>query len=40
MVVNVILGIGDLDCSIDYDNDVTVNILDLVMMVNIILEVE
>ena len=40
MVVNLILGIGDLDCSIDYDNDGTVNILDLVMMVNIILEVE
>ena len=38
MVVNLILGIGDLDCSIDYDNDGTVNILDLVMMINIILE--
>ena len=38
MVVNLILGIDDLDCSIDYDNDGTVNILDLVMMINIILE--
>jgi hypothetical protein len=38
MVVNLILGIDDLECSIDYDNDGTVNILDLVMMINIILE--
>jgi len=28
-----------LDCSIDYDNDGTVNILDLVLMINIILDV-
>ena len=40
MVVNLILGTGDLDCSIDYDNDGMVNVLDLVIMVNIILDVE
>ncbi len=40
MVVNLILGTGDLDCSIDYDNDGMVNVLDLVTMINIILDVE
>jgi hypothetical protein len=40
LVVNLILGIGDIDCNIDYDNDGTVNILDLVIMVNIILDGE
>jgi hypothetical protein len=40
LVVNLILGIGDLDCSIDYDDDGTINVLDLVMMINIILEEE
>jgi hypothetical protein len=40
MVVNLILGIGELECSIDYDNDGTVNVLDLVMMINIILDGE
>ena len=40
MVVNLILGIGELDCSIDYDNDGIVNVLDLVMMINIILDGE
>ena len=38
LVVNLILGIDDLDCSIDYDSDGTVNVLDLVIMINIILE--
>ena len=40
MVVNLILGTGDLDCSIDYDNDGVVNVLDLVIMINIILDGE
>ena len=38
LVVNLILGIDDLECSIDYDGDGTVNVLDLVIMINIILE--
>ena len=40
MVVNLILGVNDIDCSIDYDNDGMVNILDLVIMISIILEGE
>jgi hypothetical protein len=38
LVVNMILGVGDLDCSIDYDNDGIVNILDLIIMINLILD--
>jgi hypothetical protein len=40
IVVNLILGISDLDCSIDYDDDGTVNVLALVIMINIIFEGE
>ena len=40
LVVNFILGIGDIDCSIDYDNDDSINVIDLVIMVNIILDGE
>ena len=38
LVVNLILEIGDLECSIDYDGDAIVNVLDLVIMINIILD--
>ena len=38
LVVNLILGLGGLDCSIDYDSDGVVNILDLVIMINVILD--
>ena len=37
LVVNLILGLSDLDCSIDYDDDGAVNVLDVVIMINIIL---
>ena len=38
LVINLILGIGNLNCSIDYDYDGMVNVLDVVIMVTIILE--
>ena len=40
LVVNLILGISDLDCSIDYDDDDIVNVIDVIIMINIILEGE
>ena len=40
LVVNLILGLDEISCSIDYDGDSQVNILDLVVMVNLILDGE
>ena len=37
LVVNFILGQDQLECSIDYDNDSIINVLDLVIMINLIL---
>ena len=38
MVVNTILGFGELECSIDYDNSGAISITDIITMINIILK--